>query len=109
MDCLFTEIKCRAIGVLIQPNAQLFLKLLLVFTLFLISSHAFADGGTDVAAGAADDLVATEKGTGMKFIYALEFIVAAGTAVFKRDIRAFFWVFGIATFATFFFGHFLTA
>jgi hypothetical protein len=90
-----------------HPRTLVILKTLFVLAALCLSLHAFADG-KDLAAGAADDLIATEKGTGLKIAYAIELMVALGAAIFRRSIGAFLWIFGIAAFATFVAQHFLS-
>lgn len=67
----------------------------------LFSSCIFAFGGNDLAAGIADDLVATEKGSFTTLAYAAEFLMALYFIIVKRNITQAIGIFLLAAFITF--------
>lgn len=76
------------------------LRLGFLLTLLLIYGHAHAEG-VDVASGAADDLQATEKGTGTKILYAVEFFIGAVTFIAKRSAMSLVYIVVISLFINF--------
>lgn len=64
-------------------------NLVLACTLMLVCRHAFAAEGTDLLAGTETDLIATIKGTGKKFLYAAELIIATYGFVKTRQPSVF--------------------
>ena len=64
---------------LCDPTVQKMSRLLLVITLCLLCWDALADDGTDLLQGTDASAWATLTGTGEKYIYMIEFVVAIAT------------------------------
>lgn len=73
------------------------LRISFLLALLCLYGHAHATG-QDIAEGAADDLQATEKGTGTKILYGVEFFIGLVTFIMKRSLVSLVYIFVIALF-----------
>jgi hypothetical protein len=73
------------------------LRMSFLLTILFLYGHAHAEG-KDIAEGAAEDIQATEKGTGLKILYAVEFFVGLVGFIMKRSLVSLVYIFVIALF-----------
>ena len=94
-----------------ERQMRWFMRCLFFITLCLLFKHGWAadPAGTDLAAGGAADLTATTKGTGTKFIYLAELIMATATYIKTKNLLVFVGIFVVAAFVTFVLTHFVAA
>src|SRR5262245_34584245 len=76
----------------------LWLTLILSTGLILFSMHAFADSGSDLLQGTDNSFWTTLKGTGKKYIYGTEFILAIAAYIKSKNLLVFVGVIAIAVF-----------
>lgn len=72
-----------------NKNIKLILNLILFGTLILFCTHVFA---VDLLKDTETNLVDTIKGTGQKYLYISEFVVACLAWLSTRTVKAFFGV-----------------
>lgn len=80
-----------------NSTSRFVFKMCFLLAILCLWGHAHATG-TDIAEGAADDLQATEKGTGVKILYGVEFFICLVTVIVKRSLMSFIYIFAIALF-----------
>jgi hypothetical protein len=68
------------------PESILFLKCVLVLILLFLNSHAFADSGSDLLQGTDQSAWATFEGTGKKYIYLGEGLLALFTYIKTKNV-----------------------
>lgn len=71
-----------------HPQSQFLLKLLLFIVLFIIHNHAFADDGSDLLQGTDQSAWATFNGTGKKYLYLVEGLVALFMYIKSKNVMA---------------------
>jgi hypothetical protein len=81
-----------------HKHLHLWLMLILSTGLILLSMHAFADNGSDLLQGTDDSFWTTLKGTGKKYIYGTEFILAIAAYIKSKNLLVFVGVIAIAVF-----------
>ncbi len=72
-------------------------KLFILVTLVLMSHYALASG-TDLLQGTDESFWATLNGTGKKYIYGIEFILAVAMYIKSKNVLVFVGVIAIAVF-----------
>ncbi len=76
----------------------LWLKLIVSICLIALTTHAFADSGSDLLQGTDTSFWTTLNGTGKKYIYGTEFILAVATYIKSKNLLVFVGVIAIAVF-----------
>ncbi len=71
-----------------NPRSHLVLKLLIAICFIALSTHAFADSGTDLLQGTDSSAWDTFNGTGKKYIYLGEGLVAVFTYIKTKNVMA---------------------
>lgn len=81
-----------------EPRMQALIKLLILIAVFGASSHAFADDGTDLLSGTDQSAWATFNGTGKKYIYLGEGLLALFTYIKTKNVMALIGIVVVAVF-----------
>ncbi len=71
-----------------NPHVRLLLKLFISICLIGMSAHAFADDGSDLLQGTDSSAWATFNGTGKKYIYLGEGLLALFTYIKTKNVLA---------------------
>jgi len=74
------------------------MKFTLLICLLALSTHVFADSGSDLLQGTDASFWATLNGTGKKYIYGVEFIIAIASYIKSKNLLVFVGVVAIAVF-----------
>jgi hypothetical protein len=77
---------------------SIWLALVVSMALIMLSMHAFADNGSDLLQGTDNSFWTTLKGTGKKYIYGTEFILAIAAYIKSKNLLVFVGVIAIAVF-----------
>jgi hypothetical protein len=78
--------------------SSLWIKLITLTCLMLLSTYVFADNGSDLLQGTDTSFWTTLNGTGKKYIYGTEFILAVATYIKSKNLLVFVGVIAIAVF-----------
>jgi hypothetical protein len=78
-------------------HPSLWLKLT-VWAFLIMATHAFAESGGDLLQGTDTGFWTTLNGTGKKYIYGTEFILAVATYIKSKNLLVFVGVIAIAVF-----------
>jgi hypothetical protein len=94
---MLSTVKSILIRVMMNKKLVFFMGLTVFILFFLKSGHAFA-AGTDIGAGTADDAIATESGSGKRWLYVIEGAVAGYGFIKTRNIAVLGGVFVLSLF-----------
>lgn len=79
-------------------NIKSYLKLATFICLLGFTMYALADNGRDYLQGTDASFWATLNGTGRKYIYGIEFIIAIGSYIKSKNLLVFLGIIAIAVF-----------
>jgi hypothetical protein len=80
-----------------HARKMFWIKTLILTVLVLFSTHVFAEG-SDLLQGTDESFWATLNGTGKKYIYGIEFILAVAMYIKSKNVLVFVGVIAIAVF-----------
>ena len=93
----FKNLSRDAVSFFNRKKVRQALKVMAVLSLVGLATQVFA-AGTDLLAGTEQDLIETIKGTGKKYIYMAEGVIALVTYIATKNIFLFFGIVVISIF-----------
>jgi hypothetical protein len=78
--------------------SSFWMKFILLGCFIALSAHALAESGNDLLQGTDSSFWKTLNGTGKKYIYGTEFILAVATYIKSKNLLVFLGVIAIAVF-----------
>ena len=93
----FKNLSRDAVSFFNRKKVRQVLKVMAVLSLVGLATQVFA-AGTDLLAGTEQDLIETIKGTGKKYIYMAEGVVALVSYIATKNVFLFFGIIIVAIF-----------